>query len=116
MREDNNFLNAWQIFIALLSLYSVLVNGFFAAFGFHNTYRFQKLMHCHNNQNDCFYIWSDIGAELCFLLDICFNFFVEYKSEEKLQPVRDFTKIAERYLKGTFLLDFIAFVPIVGII
>ena len=55
-------------------------------------------------------------AEFCFLLDIIVNFFIEYKSEEKLQPIRDIAKIAERYLKGTFLLDLISFFPFIPIV
>jgi hypothetical protein len=50
------------------------------------------------------------------LIDIFLNFFIEYKSDEKLLPIRDLAMIAERYLKGTFLLDFLAFMPFVPII
>ena len=44
--EDNVFLNAWQIFIALISLYSVLANGFYGAFGFPVRYDVGNLVKC----------------------------------------------------------------------
>jgi len=53
---------------------------------------------------------------MLFLVDIVINFFIEYKSDEKLLPIRDLALIAERYLKGTFLLDFLAFTPFVPVI
>jgi hypothetical protein len=58
----------------------------------------------------------DSLTEFCFLIDIALNFFIEYKSDEKLLPIRDLALIAERYLKGTFLLDFLAFTPFVPVI
>jgi hypothetical protein len=58
----------------------------------------------------------DSLTEFCFLIDIALNFFIEYKSDEKLLPIRDPALIAERYLKGTFLLDFLAFTPFVPVI
>lgn len=82
--EDNNFLYAWQIFIALLSLYSVLMNGYYGAFGFPVHYHIAVLNKCSTNSDACAYIWSDILVEFCFLIDIIINFFIEFKSEEKL--------------------------------
>jgi hypothetical protein len=34
----------------------------------------------------------------------------------KLLPIRDLGMIAERYLKGTLMLDFLAFAPFVPVI
>ena len=62
------------------------------------------------------HIIGDSLCEICFLIDIALNFFIEYKSDEKLNPIRDLPLIAERYLKGTFLLDFLAFTPFVPVI
>lgn len=116
MAEDNKFLYMWQLFIALLSLYSVIMNGFYAAFGFPYIYRLQTLSDCTNKTAHCSNIIFDTLTELCFLVDIILNFFIEYKSDEKLLPIRDLALIAERYLKGTFLLDFLAFTPFVPVI
>lgn len=92
------------------------MNGFYGAYGFPVHYHIVKLAHCDQYADDCVYIWTDLLSEFCFLIDVIINFFIEFKSEEKLQPVRDFGMIAERYLKGAFLLDVISFFPFILII
>ena len=52
-----------------------------------------------------------IGIELFFLLNIIFSFFVEFEVEGKVLPVRDLGKIAENYLKGHFMFDFLPVIP-----
>jgi len=92
------------------------MNGFYGAFGFPVHYHIAKLGQCDTYPDDCVYIWSDLISEFCFLIDIFINFFIEFKSEEKLTPIRDIGKIAERYLKGNFLLDLISFFPFIPIV
>ena len=116
MAETNKFLYVWHTFISILSLYSVITNGFYAAFGFPYSYMYQILGSCGDKSAHCAHIIQDTIIELCFLVDIVLNFFIEYKSDDKLLPVRDLALIAERYLKSTFMLDFLAFTPFVPII
>ena len=44
-------------------------------------------------------------------LDILINFFVSYKIAGEVNKERDISKIAHRYLKGQFTLDFIMIIP-----
>ena len=90
----------------------MLANGFYAAFGFPAQYHIDNTHGC-KNTSECIYIWSDILSEFCFLIEIIITFFIEFKSEEKLQPIRDIGKISERYLQGTFLIDLISFFPFI---
>ena len=53
-----------------------------------------------------------VGVELIFFFDIIINFLLEYKDEIDYKPVRDIKKIALRYLKGQFIVDFLATVPL----
>jgi hypothetical protein len=92
------------------------MNGFYGAFGFPVHFHIGKLMHCSKYGDDCYYIATDISQEIFFFADIIINFFIEFKSEEKLYPIRDIAQIAERYLKGTFLIEFISFFPFIVVI
>ena len=53
-----------------------------------------------------------IILELFFFFNIVFSFFVEYQEDGKMQPVRDLRLIAQRYLKGNFLIEFISVIPL----
>lgn len=60
------------------------MNGFYGAFGFPVHYHAAKLAHCGTYAKDCRYILTDLSSEFLFLVDIIINFFIEFKSEEKL--------------------------------
>ena len=47
-----------------------------------------------------------------FTLDIIFNFVTEYRDIGETVPIRDIDKISQRYIKGNFLIDVIAWFPI----
>lgn len=53
-----------------------------------------------------------IFFETYFFFDIVLNFFLEYEEDGLISPVRDLAKIARNYIKGDFLIDFIAILPI----
>ena len=56
---------------------------------------------------------QDIVQEFLFWFDIVLYFFREFEAENSPIPIRDFNKIAVRYLKGSFVLDLLAMVPFV---
>ena len=47
-----------------------------------------------------------------FLIDLIFCFFQEYKDEETYTIISDVKKIAKHYLKGSFIFDLLAIIPI----
>ena len=47
-----------------------------------------------------------------FTIDIAVNFLTEYRDVGETQPIRQFEKIAQRYIQGEFLLDLVAWFPI----
>ncbi len=57
------------------------------------------------------FLATDIVIECCFLLDIVLNFLIQYKDDEH-KPVRDLKRIAVRYLKKLFIVDFLATIPL----
>lgn len=46
--------------------------------------------------------------EVCFLIDIVRNFFMQYEDVEEQKTVRNLKLIAKRYLKGDFVVDLLA--------
>lgn len=50
--------------------------------------------------------------ESLFLLDMVFNFLEEYLDEETYTYVTDLKKISLRYLKGKFIFDLLAWLPL----
>jgi len=81
------------------ALYSTINAAFEAAFGFKK------------NKPTPQYV-MDIVFELFFFFDILINFVLEYKDEVDYKPVRSIKKIALKYIKGYFIVDFIATVPL----
>jgi len=55
---------------------------------------------------------AEIIIEIFFFIDICLNFFLEYKDDEDFKPVRDLKKISIRYIKGVFIFDVLATLPL----
>lgn len=49
--------------------------------------------------------------ETLFLFDIIFSFFQEYLDEELYSVVRELRLIAKHYMLGSFIFDFMAWVP-----
>ena len=47
-----------------------------------------------------------------FLISICLRFLYEYKRDDSEQMERDLAKIANRYLRGNFIYDFIPIIPL----
>lgn len=44
-------------------------------------------------------------------MNLIFKFFVEFEVDGQVVPVRDLSLIAQNYLKGNFIFDFIPLIP-----
>ena len=51
------------------------------------------------------------SVESCFYLDFILSFFSGYHDVEEQKKVFEFRKIAIKYLKGWFIIDFISIFP-----
>ena len=88
-----------NIIIVFAALYSTINAASVAAFGFYST-------------KDILRLALHIFFECFFSLDILVNFVLEYKDEVDYKPVRNIKKIALKYLKSYFIVDFAATVPL----
>ena len=79
-----------------VSCYNIYGNAYFAAFGISDSLSVAIL----NNI-----------VETMFLMDIIFTFCQEYLDEETYKIVNELRKIALHYVKGTFIFDFLAWIP-----
>ena len=59
--------------------------------------------------------WT-IYFETVFAISLILNFFVEYYHDGSTIPTREMKKIAIRYLKGGFFLDFLPLIPFASFI
>lgn len=94
---EGRFKQVFNIWIIVLSLLSTISAAYFACFGLPTS--------PHS-------LAADVTVESFFLMDICLNFFVQYKDEEDFQAVTDLRMIAMRYLRSYFIFDFLATVPL----
>jgi hypothetical protein len=79
-----------------VSCYNIYGNAYFAAFGISDNIKIVII-----NQ----------AVETMLLMDIIFTFCQEYLDEETYKIVSDIKLIAMHYLKGTFIFDFLAWIP-----
>ena len=96
IKIDNNYKSAFDFLMLFISIYNIFSNAYLSAFGLINSYWFVIL---------------DNFVESLYLLDLIFCFLQEYQDEETYTIVRDLKKIAINYLKRSFILDLIAWVP-----
>lgn len=50
--------------------------------------------------------------ETFFAISMLLQFFLEFKDEKKPLPIRDFGKIANRYLRNEFFIDLLPLLPL----
>ena len=92
----------WFDFVMLIvSCQNIFFNSYYSAFGLPSSKMFNFI---------------DIFIELLFVSDLVFCFCQEYMDDTTFSIEKDFLKIAKHYLKQTFLIDFIACLPITNII
>ncbi|XP_042487714.1 potassium channel SKOR-like [Macadamia integrifolia] len=93
---DNRWYQAWKHLILIWAIYSSFFTPF--EFGF-----FRGL------PNNLFIL--DIAGQAAFLVDIIVHFFVAFRDEQTYRMVYNRNRIALRYLKSGFLVDFIGCLP-----
>ncbi|GAB2299178.1 hypothetical protein Dimus_033250 [Dionaea muscipula] len=96
VHPNTNWYQWWENFICLWALYSCFFTPFEFAF-------FVGL------PDNFFFL--DIAGQIAFLIDIVLKFFVAYRDSQTYRMVYQRTSIALRYLKSSFLLDFLACLP-----
>ncbi|GAB2224818.1 hypothetical protein Drorol1_Dr00005595 [Drosera rotundifolia] len=96
VHPDSRWYQWWERFICLWALYSCFFTPF--EFGF-----FRGM------PDDL--IVLDIAGQIAFLIDIVLRFFVAYRDSQTYRMVYQHSSIALRYLKSSFLLDFLACMP-----
>ncbi|KAJ4792944.1 potassium channel protein [Rhynchospora pubera] len=96
IRPDNRWYQLWTKFILVWAVYS----SFFTPmeFGFFRGLP-EKLF------------LLDIAGQAAFMIDIVVNFFVAYCDSDTYRMIYNRNSIALRYLKSTFILDFMACMP-----
>jgi hypothetical protein len=90
---DNRINKYFGYILRVMALYSSLTSAYYACFG---------------GPTAQWNITLDMVMEIFFLLGVFRSFFLEYHDEETQKPVRDFRKIAKRYLQADFIFDIIA--------
>jgi len=81
----------------IVSCYNIFANAYYSAFGIPESISL---------------IVFDYSVEIMFLLDMIFCFCQEYKDEETYTMVSDIKRIAKNYIKGSFVFDLMAWLPI----
>ncbi|KAK4776250.1 hypothetical protein SAY87_024211 [Trapa incisa] len=96
IHPDNRWYRAWKKFILIWAIYSSFFTPF--EFGF-----FRGL------PENLFIL--DIVGQITFLVDIVLQFFLAYRDSQTYRMVYKRSSISLRYLKSTFLLDFLGCMP-----
>ena len=96
---DSHIYQFWKIFVVIVCVLSSLTYAEMAAFGLPSS--------------DSWLFIATLGFEVIFVVDMIVQFTLEFKPEDQYNTVRDLTEIAKRYLRGRFLIDFIALIPFV---
>ncbi|KAK9106580.1 hypothetical protein Syun_022591 [Stephania yunnanensis] len=93
---NNRFYRVWTKIILLWAIYSSVFTpiefGFFSGL--------PKNLH-----------FLDIAGQVAFLIDIVLQFFVAFRDKHTYLMIGDRTPIAFRYLKSTFIIDFLSCLP-----
>lgn len=96
IERDGCFYKWWTWFILVWAFYSSCFTPF--EFGF-----FRGLPN---------HLWAlDIAAQIVFLIDIFVQFFLSYRDSDTYEMVYDRRRIAVRYAKKSFFLDFLGCLP-----
>lgn len=93
--SKNKYRNAFCILISFLLVYSVISSILDLAFG--QTFKYQDILN--------FIVWA------LFIIDFLLNFITE-KFDSRGRPIQNIKIISGLYLKGWFLIDFIALLPL----
>ena len=81
----------------IVSYYNIFSNAYYSAFGIPESITLKVF---------------DYSLEIFFLFDMICCFCQEYKDEDTYLMVSDIKKIAIKYMKGSFIIDMLALLPI----
>jgi hypothetical protein len=95
---DSKIKQSFDLLMSFVCVSNVFINVYYANYGLN-----------HDSQT---LVNLDLASEFLFLLDMIFNFFLEYKDEETFERISSFLVISKKYATSTFILDFIAWIPI----
>lgn len=96
-KEHSLFSNLWFSIDIFFCIFSSYIYAFLAAF---------KMNEVSEDMNRLIYV-----IEIVFVCSLLKNFLTEYRADGVAKPVRDYKKIATRYLSNGFILDFLMIVP-----
>lgn len=96
--DSNKYYKAWKGFVVLHSLVSSYFYAYMAAFN------------SPKPEDDLFKVM--LYFEFIFVCEIIFKFFEEFTKDGQTIPTRSLAEIANRYLKGQFIYDFIPMIPL----
>lgn len=97
IRRSSAWKGVFDMLMLFVSCYNIFSNAYYSAFGIPTSLNFMI---------------SDNVIEGLFWIDMIFCFCTEYLDEESFKVVDDFRSIFMHYIKGTFLVDFIACLPL----
>lgn len=100
---ENKYKSFWDMFLMFLVIYSTLSSAYLLAFDI-DTGDYPALSH-----------WNT-AVECMFVIDLILTFFQEYWDLENFRLVRNHWKIAKRYFRGWFIVDFLSVFPFQSII
>lgn len=98
--ENNRPYHIFCFIVTISCLVSSYVYAYIAAF------------RMHPQREKVFTTLAQIGFELIFIIHMATQFILEYTPEGSKTQIKDYKKIAMRYIKeGDFYIDFIAIIP-----
>ena len=76
-----------------------------------SSYYYAYMAACNDPSDDPPILIPVLVFEIIFGISMILQFFLEFKVEDSPLPVRDFGKIAYRYMKSDFIFDVIPLIP-----
>ena len=99
--NDSTFSMVWMVIDTVACMASAYMYAFLACYGVNE-----------DGPRDEEELLFEMLWEFVFLISIIKCFLTDYRVEGESFPKKNFFKIAQRYLKGDFMIDFIPIVPI----
>ncbi|ETV84250.1 hypothetical protein H257_03509 [Aphanomyces astaci] len=97
LHPNSQFRAGWDLFMIVLLVYTSLLTPYEIAFV--ETVTVDGLF------------MVDRSVDLSFLMDMGFNFMTPFVDKENNQLIEDMGQIAQKYLTGWFILDFVSIIP-----
>ena len=101
IKKESSWKGGFDVVMLFVSCYNIFMNAYYSAFGI---------------PTDPYFNYVDMAVESLFICDLVFCFCQEYLDEETYSVVTNIKQIAKHYLKKTFIVDFVACLPITNYI